>query len=94
MQYSPESPEIELRPQIKILFQRLATIYKQFENEAREINSMGGDKYKIGSTIFSMVVTSSKNDKNQPHLTVIANNIKMKKGILAELANIYDRPKV
>ena len=54
---------------------------------------MGGNKYKIGSTIFSMVVTSSKNDRYLPHPTVTADNIVLKKGILAEFANIYDRPK-
>ena len=94
MQYYPESPEIELRPHIQTLFQRLATIYKQFEKKAMEIDSLGESKYKIGSTIFSMVVTSSKTDENQPHQTIIENDIKMKKGILAEFANIYHRPKV
>ena len=94
MRYSPESPKIELRPQIKTLFQRPATIYKQFEKKVMEIDSMGENKYKIGSSIFSMVFTSSKNDKNQPHPTVIENNIKMKKGLLEEFANIYDTPKV
>ena len=79
MRYSPKSPEIELRPQIKILFQRLATIYKQFENKAMEIDSTGEDTYKIGSIIFLMVVTSSKNDTNQHHPTDIENKIKMKK---------------
>ena len=64
MQYSPESPEIELRPQIKTLFQRLATIYKQFENKAREIDSIGGDKYKIGSTIFSTKMMSKTKFNN------------------------------
>ena len=54
---------------------------------------MGGEKYKIGSTIFLMVVTSSKNDKNQPHPTVIANNIKIKKRLLAEFVNIYESAK-
>ena len=34
MRYSPKSLEIELRPQMQTLFQRLATIYKQFENKA------------------------------------------------------------
>ena len=45
MQYSAESPEIDLRPQVQTLFDRLAKIHKQFENKAREIDSMGEDKY-------------------------------------------------
>ena len=40
-----------------------------------------------------MVVLSSENNKNQPHPTVTANNIGMKKDILEEFVIIYDRPK-
>ena len=47
MRYSAESPENELRPQIKTLFDRLAKIHQQFENKAMEIDSMEKDKYKI-----------------------------------------------
>ena len=89
MRYSAESPEIDLRPQIMTLFVRLATIHRQFENKAMEIDSMGEDKYKIGSTIFSMVVLSSENNKNQPHSTVISNNTKLKKDVLKEFVIIY-----
>ena len=93
MRYSPESPEIDLRPQIQALFDRLATIHKQFENKAMEIDSMGEDKYKIGSTILSMIATSNKDDKNQPHPTVTLNNTKLKKDVLKESVIIYGTPK-
>ena len=52
--YSAKSPEIELMPQILKLFDRLTKIHKQFENKAMEIDSMGKDRYKIGSAILSM----------------------------------------
>ena len=93
MRYSAQSPEIDLRPQIMTSFVRLATIHGQFENKAMEIDSMGGYKYKIGSTILSMVVLSSENNTNQPHQTVIANNTKLKKYVLKEFVIIYGTPK-
>ena len=48
MSYSAESPEIELRPQILKLFDRLTKIHKQFENKARKIDSMGEDQIMLG----------------------------------------------
>ena len=93
MRYSVDSPEIDLRPQILKLFDRFAKIHKQFENKAMEIDSMGEDRYKIGSAILLMLDKSSENNKNQIHPTAIENNIKLRKDVLKEFVIIYDRPK-
>ena len=58
-----------------------------------EIDSMGEDKYKIGSTILSMFVLSSENNKNQIHPTAIENNIKLRKDVIKEFVFLYDTPK-
>ena len=93
MRYSAESPEIDLRPQILTLFDRLAKNHKQFENKAMEIDSMGEDKYKIGSTILLMFDKSSENNKNQIHPIAIENNIKLRKDVIEEFVFLYDTPK-
>ena len=92
MSYSAKSPEIELRRHILKLFDRLAKIHKKFENKAMEIDSMGEDKNKIGSTILSMFDKSSENNKNQIHPTAIENNIKLRKDVIEEFVYLYDTP--
>ena len=58
-----------------------------------EIDSMGEDKYKIGSTILLMFDKSSVNNKNQIHPTAIENNIKLRKDLIEEFVIIYGTPK-
>ena len=57
-----------------------------------EIDSMGEDRYKIGSAILSMFDNSSENNKNQPHPTVIESNIKLRKDVIKEFVDLYDTP--
>ena len=90
MRYSPESVQVDLRQEVKILFQRLRILYEKSLSKQKELIEMVSNVDKIKSDLKEVITNSVSVDLSKKEAFFVRFNLKQTNHQLADLNKFFE----